>query len=99
MNQPIAKPRIFRKYLAPGEVIGKIKIWPSRNGILHGIKSIKIKGNYILATTHCGQELKVRNSRTGRVARWLRNKWYAKACPKCRIPEWKLEKYSVTKFQ
>ena len=34
-----------------------------------------------------------------RAARWLRNKWYAEACPKCRIPEWKLQKYASTHFK
>ena len=40
----------------------------------------------------------VRDSKTSRAARWLRNKWYAEACPKCRIPEWKLQKYASTHF-
>lgn len=32
------------------------------------------------------------------VARWLRNKWYEKACPYCRVPGWKLQKYSQASF-
>ncbi|MBU7008392.1 pyrrolysine--tRNA(Pyl) ligase small subunit [Phosphitispora fastidiosa] len=88
----------IRKHQPPGEIIQKIKLWPSLNGILHGVKSVKIKGAYIELITHCGQQIKIRNSRHSRVARWLRNKWYAGACPKCRVPEWKLEKYSQTKF-
>ena len=27
-----------------------------------------------------------------------RNKWAVKTCPECRVPEWKLEKYSQTFF-
>lgn len=95
----VSKTRTIRRHLAPGGVIDKIKLWPSRSGILHGVKSVKIKGAYIILTTHCEQQIKIKNSRNSRVARWLRNKWYAKACPKCRVPEWKLEKYSQTKFQ
>ena len=95
----VEKTRTIRRHLAPGEVIAKIKLWPSRNGILHGVKSIKIKGSYIILATHCGQEIKIKNSRNSRVARWVRNKWHAKACPKCRVPEWKLEKYAQTKFR
>ena len=32
-------------------------------------------------------------------ARWLRNKWFKGACSVCRVPEWKLEKYSSTQFK
>ncbi|MGL4484030.1 MAG: pyrrolysine--tRNA(Pyl) ligase small subunit, partial [Anaerovoracaceae bacterium] len=49
-------------------------------------------------TTHCGKTFRIRNSRTSRAARWLRNKWAEKACPDCKVPEWKLEKYNKTKF-
>jgi len=48
--------------------------------------------------THCGQTARVRNSRTGRVARHLRNKQFEKPCPRCRIPAWKIEKFEETVF-
>lgn len=88
----------IRKHQAPSAVIEKIKLWPSRTGVLHGVRSIKVKGFHMEILTHCGQVFKVRNSKTGRVARWLRNKWHANACKHCKIPSWKLEKYSVTRF-
>lgn len=75
-----------------------MKLWPSRSGILHGIKEIDRRGDYAVITTHCGQVFTVRDSRNCRAARWLRNKWVTKPCPKCKIPAWKLEKYSQTFF-
>jgi pyrrolysyl-tRNA synthetase-like protein len=42
--------------------------------------------------------MRVYNSRNSRAARWLRNKWAVKPCPKCKVPEWKLLKYSKTFF-
>jgi len=41
----------------------------------------------------------VRDSKTSRSARWLRNKLYVEACPQCHIPDWKLQKYAATKFR
>lgn len=79
-------------------LIQKIKLWPSRSGILHGLKSVEIKGRNIYLETHCGQELIVWDSKNSRSARWLRNRWCTFSCPKCKIPEWKLKKYSSTVF-
>lgn len=93
------KKRYFRKHENLFKVLEKVKLWPSRSGTLHGVKSIAAQGAYIELITHCGHKLLVKNSKTSRVSRWLRNKWYAKPCPKCKIPGWKLEKYSVTSFK
>ncbi len=93
------KATYFRKREELALVLTKIKLWPSRNGTLHGIRSIKEKGSFLEFTTHCGQRVRIRNSKTSRVARWLRNKWYARPCPSCRVPAWKLNKYSQTSFQ
>jgi pyrrolysyl-tRNA synthetase-like protein len=79
-------------------LVAKIKLWPSRTGLLHGIKSFVDKGDYAEITTHCNKTFVVRNSKTSRAARWLRNKYAAGACKECRIPGWKLEKYSTTFF-
>lgn len=93
------KKRYFRKHEDLYSVLQKIKLWPSRTGTLHGIKSITLKGAFIEFSTHCGQKVSIRNSKTSRVSRWLRNKWYVKGCPNCKIPGWKLEKFSSTSFQ
>lgn len=92
------KKRYYRKNTELYLLIDKIKLWPSRSGRIHGIKDIMLQGEYIIMTTHCGETLKVRNSRNGRAARWLRDKWVEIPCRKCRIPAWKLEKYSRTFF-
>ena len=78
--------------------VERLKLWPSRSGMLHGVKSVSLTGEYILITTHCGESFRVRNSRNCRAARWLRNKWAFAPCPKCKVPEWKLEKYAKSFF-
>ncbi|WP_425059604.1 hypothetical protein SCACP_01990 [Sporomusa carbonis] len=90
------KKKYYRKNVGFFKLVEKIKLWPSRSGILHGIKSIKITGNIAEITTHCGETFIVWNSRNSRAARWLRNKWCASACGKCKIPEWKIQKYTST---
>ncbi|MDP4127507.1 MAG: pyrrolysine--tRNA(Pyl) ligase small subunit [Bacillota bacterium] len=90
--------RYFRKRVDLFPLLSKMKLWPSRAGTLHGIRTIVEKGNYAEVTTHCNHVIILRNSKNGRVARWLRNKWYFKVCPVCRIPDWKLEKFSRSVF-
>jgi pyrrolysyl-tRNA synthetase-like protein len=96
-NPPVK--RYFRKRVELFRLIAKIKLWPSRRGILHGIKSMETIGDQARIVTHCNKTFIVVNSRNSRAARWLRNKWYRNACVACRIPEWKLEKYSTTIFR
>ena len=50
-------------------------------------------------TTHCNKEFIIKNSLNSRSGRWLRNKWFTKECAACKIPGWKLEKYSATTFK
>ena len=56
-------------------------------------------GSCAYLVTHCNEQIVIRNSKNSRAARWLRNKWSVKPCEKCKIPEWKLEKYSETVFR
>lgn len=90
--------RYYRKHVDFFRLLEKIKLWPSRNGTLHGIRDIQYKGEYAQITTHCGKTFMVRNSKTCRAARWIRNKWMRDTCKACKIPDWKLEKYSKTYF-
>jgi len=94
--------RYYRKRIELFKLIDKIKLWPSRRGILHGIKEIEKLGEQVRMariTTHCGKTFIINDSRNSRSARWLRNKWFGKVCPVCKIPGWKLEKYSSTGFK
>ena len=91
--------RFYRKRVELFRLIDKIKLWPSRKGILHGIKTIQKMGNQAQITTHCNKTFMINDSRNSRAARWLRNKWFKGVCGVCRIPEWKLEKYSSTQFK
>ncbi|MDX2452333.1 pyrrolysine--tRNA(Pyl) ligase small subunit [Desulfosarcina sp.] len=93
------KRRFYRKRVELFRLIDKIKIWPSRKGLLHGIKAIEITGDQARITTHCNKTFMVNNSRNSRAARWLRNKWFKGVCPACGVPQWKLEKYASTHFR
>lgn len=95
-EQPEKKKKYYRKNVGFFSLVEKIKLWPSRGGILHGVKSIQVTGKVAVITTHCGESFTVWNSRTSRAARWLRNKWCAASCGQCKIPQWKIEKYSST---
>jgi len=90
--------RYYRKHVDFFRLLEKVKLWPSKSGLLHGIKEITIKGDYAEIITHCGQTFMITNSKNSRAARWLRNKWYRGTCEKCKVPEWKIKKYSTTCF-
>lgn len=100
MGQPgkIEKKRFYRTRVGLFRLLEKMKLWPSRRGVLHGIKHIEISGDQARVTTHCQESFVVNNSRNSRAARMLRNKWFVKPCTACRVPEWKLAKYSSTRF-
>lgn len=91
--------RYYRKRIELLRLIDKIKLWPSRKGYLHGIKSVEEIGEQARIITHCNKSFIVNNSRNCRAARWLRNKWFKDVCPECGVPHWKLEKYSATLFK
>lgn len=90
--------RYYRKHVDFFNLLERVNLWPSKSGILHGIKTITFKGEYAQITTHCGEKFVIKNSKNSRSARWLRNKWYRSTCSKCKIPEWKIKKYSTTCF-
>ncbi|RLE13799.1 hypothetical protein DRJ04_03605 [Candidatus Aerophobetes bacterium] len=94
-----SKKRYYPKRVNFFWLIQKVKLWPSRRGILHGVKSFKVMGTYGKIITHCNQQLMIRDSKRSRAARWLRNKWFFDKCPKCQIPKWKLEKFYSTFFK
>lgn len=97
-KKPLVK-RYYRKRVQLFSLIDKIKLWPSRKGTLHGIRSIEKFGEQARVTTHCNKDFLINNSRSSRAARWLRNKQFIDVCPKCGVPEWKLEKYASTRFK
>ena len=91
--------RYYRKRVHLLRLVEKIKLWPSRKGILHGIRSIEKLGDQARVTTHCNKDFVIHNSRNSRAARWLRNKLFIGVCSQCAVPEWKLEKYDSTRFK
>ncbi len=90
--------RYERKDQSLSSLVSKIKLWPSRTGVLHGIRDIAYRENAMIITTHCGETFVANDSRTSRSCRWLRCRYATKPCKKCGIPAWKLEKYSNTTF-
>ncbi|MDR1109457.1 MAG: hypothetical protein LBP92_01870 [Deltaproteobacteria bacterium] len=90
--------RYLRKRQNLKAMVAKIKLWPSRHGILHGVKEIAELNSGFEVTTHCGLVFRARDSANSRAARWLRAKQYAVACPACRVPGWKISKYGATVF-
>ena len=48
--------RYYRKRVDLFNLIEKIKLWPSRKGVLHGIRSIERRGDVAIITTHCSRE-------------------------------------------
>jgi pyrrolysyl-tRNA synthetase-like protein len=98
MAEKKIKDKYIRKQVDFFVLIEKIKLWPSRSGKLHGIKTFAAKGSLAEITTHCNKTFMVRYSKKSRAARWLRNKWYFESCKKCQIPEWKITKYQKTHF-
>jgi len=73
--------------------VNKIKLWPSRSGLLHGIRDVKGSGDWLELSTHCGVVFKIRDSKNGRGIRQLKHRNYKKVCKKCGVPSWKIEKY------
>lgn len=84
---------IFRRpYLF--DLVNKIKLWPSKSGLLHGVREAENLGAFIRVTTYCGETIMAKPSRRSRAARWLRNRWKKEVCPRCGIPSWKVERYA-----
>lgn len=97
-DEQAPKKQYYRKNVPLFRLIQKVKLWPSRRGILHGVKSFKVRGPFADLVTHCDQRMVIRNSRNSRAARWLRNKWVFEKCAQCRIPAWKIRKFEATVF-
>jgi len=75
-------------------LVSKIKLWPSKRGVIHGIREIEDLGAFVRITTYCGTTVTVKESRRGRGARWLRNRWVKTTCPRCAVPSWKIERFT-----
>lgn len=71
-----AKKRYYRKHTEFFRLIQKVKLWPSRKGVLHGIRSLKVMGGQAEVVTHCDESFIINNSQRSRAARWFRNKWF-----------------------
>lgn len=94
------RPAIYWKRVPLFDLVEKIKLWPSRQGVLHGVRLFERSGpSYARVVTHCGEQTVIRNSKNSRAARWLRNKWHTGTCSKCAIPDWKVSKFGATLFK
>ena len=57
------KKQYYRKRTELFLLLDKIKLWPSRTGVLHGIREIEKKGAFAIITTHCGKTFQIRDRR------------------------------------
>ncbi len=56
----------YQKRIELFRLIGKMKLWPSRKGILHGIRTIEGSGNRARITTRCNKTFGAVNSKKSR---------------------------------
>jgi len=84
--------RYKRPYLF--DLVDKVKLWPSKAGVLHGVRQAENLGGLLRITTYCGKVIVVRASRRSRASRWLRNRWMKTFCSACSVPEWKIERFA-----
>lgn len=75
-------------------LVDKVKLWPSRTGVLHGVRAVRLEGDWLTVETHCGEEFRVRNSSSGRGKRHIKHGHYRSVCKRCGIPDWKIEKFN-----
>ncbi len=75
-------------------LISKNGLWVSRNGYLHSIRGCETSQKYIRIEMDCGEVIIVRNSKSSRSARLLRNHKFKKACKKCRLSEDRINEFS-----
>ncbi|MDR2035119.1 MAG: hypothetical protein LBP91_00365, partial [Coriobacteriales bacterium] len=95
MNSLLAHHHYREKNKRLFDLVDKIRLWPSRTGVLHGVKAIRKEGESMIISTHCGCTFKVRDSKRGRGIRQLKHRNYQRACKRCGIPDWKLEKFKT----
>ncbi|WP_406655968.1 pyrrolysine--tRNA(Pyl) ligase [Methanolobus sp. ZRKC2] len=76
-------------------LISKNGLWVSRNGRLHGIRSCEASQKNLRIVMDCGEVVTVRNSKSSRAARSLRNRKFNKPCKRCRLPEDKIKEFSA----
>ncbi|SFM71379.1 pyrrolysine--tRNA(Pyl) ligase [Methanolobus profundi] len=75
-------------------LISKNGLWVSRNGRLHGVKKCETSQKYIRIEMDCGDIVTIRNSRTSRSARALRNHKFQKPCKHCRLSDDRINEFS-----
>jgi pyrrolysyl-tRNA synthetase-like protein len=83
--------QLRRTYLY--NLVAKVKLWPSKSGVLHGVRSVENLGIKLRIITYCGDVILLKNSRRGRGHRWIRNRYEATTCHRCGIPSWKIERF------
>ena len=74
-------------------LVEKVKLWTSRSGCLHGVRSVRLVGDWVEVETHCGISFRVRDSKSSRAKRQIKHGYYRRVCKKCKIPDWKIDKY------
>jgi len=73
--------------MALSELIEHYMVYPSRRRILHKVRDVKYSGDLLHLTMACGINVRVRNSKRSRAARWIAKMIYWEPCRYCGIPK------------
>lgn len=57
-----AKKRYYRKNVELFVLLNKMKLWPARSGVLHGIREINLQGKYALLPLTAARPIRLYNS-------------------------------------
>ncbi|MDD1776249.1 MAG: hypothetical protein LUP94_02725 [Candidatus Methanomethylicus sp.] len=69
------------------KLIEKTQLYPSRNRIMHSVKSVQQVGRTMHIALDCGMHVVVKDSSRGRASRWLNQMVYWNECKNCHFPE------------
>ncbi len=78
---------IYKPQPKLSSLIEKYKFYPSRNRVMHSVKSAQRYGQTLHLTLDCGMRITVKDSKRGRGARWLKQMVYWSECKRCSFVE------------
>jgi len=78
---------IYKQQPRLSSLIEKYKIYPSRNRVMHNVKSVQQCGLMLHLTLNCGMKIIVKDSKRGRGARWIKQMVYWCECKQCGFVE------------
>jgi pyrrolysyl-tRNA synthetase-like protein len=80
--------REFKMKFSAYQLIRESGMYISRNKIMHKVNYVQKNNNTIIIITNCGRKIVIRDSKKGRIIRWLEKKHlkkYLQKCKKCKF--------------